>query len=536
MIMLLHYSVPAKLVLDPDRAPAVLAMLEKAGVGMVWLQGYFFGHFDAPMNQLVAARAILEQYNFKTGIISMPVGHPGNSLDPEDLTLDLRIPAHWRYRVDRHGNTVYHCADIEEHMIQDNVAAMKQLKEAGFTDVFLDDDLRMGNHGPEITGCFCDACIHAFNVEYHHDETRETLSNRIGAREQGPLVDDWMDAICKQVNRLVEALAISGTNLGIMVMHRGDERHGIRVDDWKLHVPHLRVGEAHFDDRAFEPPRGKASEVAGMQIHVAGMRFATLYSETTAFPARALSAENWTCKAKLAVALGIPNLFLMGGTWLITENYWHALAEVLPGLQAIAKLAGEDSTQRTTPVHVALGRGDFELPWWPLRAGIPAQPVRANDASPGGEVLLVLGSTRLDKQWLDQLRRYKKVLVDATAWDAIPGMLRCHTSIMRLDRGSGWVARLYQAVLPSMRERGLASRLRRELRGMDQHVPFMESGMDIFVAWVKDKGVILACNLRHDENKGTLRQGDHALGIQFAALELIAVKTSDHGLSIEVRV
>ncbi len=534
--MQLHYSLPAKLVLDRERAPAVFDMLQGAGVGKIWLQGYFFGHLDAPIAKMVEARAVLERCGFQVGIISMPVGHPGNSLDPEDPTLDLRVPPHWRYRIDRHGRTVYHCADIEERMVQDNVDAMVQFKDAGFTDVFLDDDFRMGNHGPEVTGCFCDACIAAFNTRYHRAETRESLGMAIDRRSRDKIIDEWIEYICEKVTRLAKALALPGINLGIMVMHRGDDRHGIRVADWKPAIRYLRVGEAHFGDRDFEPPRGKASEIAGMQLHIAGMLPTELYSETTAFPARALSAANWVCKAKLAVSLGIPNIFLMGGTWLIMQDYWQVLAKALPGLRQIEGLVGDLSYPRIAPVHIALDQGDFELPWWPLRAGIPVRPVLASDTGDDGEVLLVLGTTQLCAQWSGRLRRYKRVLFDDTAVGVNKPLLSGNEASGTLERTPTGIARLVAKVSRDHKERSLATRLRQELRGVDPSVPCFDSGMDIFLAWIKDKGIAVACNLRAGSNEGLLKYGQQTIDVKLNGLEMVAIELGDGGAAIVARV
>ncbi len=534
--MQLHYSVPAKLVLDRGRAPAILDMLHDAGVDKIWLYGYFFGHLEAPIPQLVESRAILERRGFKVGIISVPVGHPGNSIDPDDPTLDVRIPSHWRYRIDRRGRAVYHCGDIEDRMTQDNVEAMAQLKDAGFTDVFLDDDFRMGNHGPEIEGCFCDACMTAFNVAYHRTETRENLGAAIERRDRGKLIEEWTEYICAKVTRLAKALALPGINLGIMVMHRGDDRHGIRVADWKPFVRHMRVGEVHFGDHDFGPPRGKASEIAGMQLHIQQMFPAELYSETTGFPPRALSPANWACKAKIAVALGLPNIFLMGGTWLLTQDYWQAIAKVLPGLREVEGLAGDLAHPRVAPVHVALGQGDFELPWWALRAGIPARPVLAKDDGGDGEVLLVLGRTRLDQQWPERLRRYKRVLFDGTAAVENKAVMSDNPSSLPLERPSRVVIGLFDKFAPLRREQALVAGLRQELRGADKPFPYFSRGMDIFLAWIKDKGIAVACNLRAEQNEGKVIFGTKALDVKLHALEMVAIKLEGADLSIVARV
>ncbi|MEX2758116.1 MAG: hypothetical protein Q6365_022265 [Candidatus Sigynarchaeota archaeon] len=534
--MKLHYSIPAKLVLDPQRRSTMLDMLRNAGVAKLWLHGYFFGHFDAPLGELVEARAVLERHGFEVGIMSMPVGHPGNSLDPDDPAIDLRIPAHWRYRIDRYGRTVYHCADIEDRMVRDNVDAMVQIKDAGFTDVFLDDDFRMGNHGPEVMGCFCDDCIAKFNATYHRTETRESIGLAIARREHGKMIEEWTDHICGKITSMAKTLALPGINLGIMVMHRGDDRHGIRIADLKPYARHMRVGEAHFGNRDFGPARGKASEIAGMQLHIALMYPAKLYSETTCFPPRALSVANWICKAKLAVALGIPNIFLMGGTWLLDPAYWKALANALPGLRAVEGLAGDLSHARVAPVHVAVGQGDFELPWWALRAGIPARPVLASDPGNDGEILLVLGTTQLGPDWSNRLPRYKRVLFDATAAAANKSWLQGNPACRVLERRPPAIAKLLAKVLPNRTEQAFMALLRQELHSLDDSIPCIDKGRDIFLAWIKDKEVAIACNLLEEPNAGRLKIGQQSVDIKFGSLEMVAINLGGGKASIDVRV
>nr|MDO8110926.1 hypothetical protein [Candidatus Sigynarchaeota archaeon] len=533
--MKFHYSLPAKLVLDPARSGRILNMLKDAGVAKVWLRGYFFGHFDAsPVEQLADARELLERNGFETGAVSIPVGHPGRS-DPDDPAFDMRIPPHWRYRMDRHGNPVYSCADIEPKMIADNVAAMKRLGELGFTAVFLDDDARAGNHGPELQGCFCDACIGEFNDTYHHDATRGALSAAIERRERAPVLTDWCRFISSKVTGFVKALSLTGIELGIMVMHRGDERHGIHIPDWNGYAKHLRVGEEHFNDRSFDPPRGKASEIASMQLHIAQMGFARIYSETTAYPARALSAENWVCKVKLAIAFGIPEIFLMGGMWIIDEDYWKKLGVALPKLRAIAGIIGDIIHPRVAPVHVAVGHDDFEIPWWPLLAGLPARAVLPGDTGNDGEILLVLGNATFDSAWQDRASKYKRVLFDANAATRNKKGLSPGIEWSLLERVPASLATLYARITPANREARLARKVRDALHAIDHAVPHVESGTDIFLAWIADKAVVIMCNLRKEPNSARLRYGTSVINIELGALEMAAVKLGAEELSVVQR-
>gem|GEM_PF-469857 len=532
-----HYSLPSKLVLDATKVDAVLSMLETAGVRKIWLYGYFFGHFDAPIEKMIEARDVLKEHGFDTGACSMPVGHPGNSLDPDDPTIDVRIPQHWRYRIDRHGYPVYHCADIEPRMIEDNVAAMKQLRDAGFTSVFLDDDTRQGNWGPEIQGCFCDACIDAFNVKHGREVNRKTLATAITHHRDASLLHDWVTFNCAKVTSLVDALSLPGIELGIMVMHKGDERHGICISDLKARVSHLRVGEDHFSDKSFEQPRHKASEIQSMQVHLARMSPAAVYSETTAFPARALSPENWVFKAKLALVLGIPNLFFMGGTWLVENSYWQTISSNLQEMRWIESHAGSLEHDRFSPVHVAVGEGDFFIPSWPLRAGIPARPVMASVVSGDGAILLVLGTTTLDDAWLGKASSYRAIILDKNAAKCNKRVLDQDSrendlslNVFELDSPKTW--QLFGKSQVEARELNLAASLRRIIGAGGFDFPFMLAGMDIWLEWVKEQSLAIIVNLLDEPNYGILKNGEKTRDISLEPLEIAIFHVDDAGITM----
>jgi hypothetical protein len=264
--MNVFYSMSPQSVLDKEKAEYMFEVLKKAGVNHISLYGYFWGHFESPIQDMIQAREILEKKGFKVLVGSMAVGHPGNSIDADDPNYDLNIPNHWRYRINRQGNPVYHCADIEENMIQDNIQAVKELKNAGFRLLFFDDDTRMGNWGSEIQGCFCDDCIAKFNTKFNHDITRKSLSKLIQKKKDFDILKDWVQFNCDKVTKLVISVALEGIEIGVMVMHRGDERHGIDIPELKKRISniHLRVGEEHFSDQRFGNPIGKASELLGM--------------------------------------------------------------------------------------------------------------------------------------------------------------------------------------------------------------------------------------------------------------------------------
>ncbi len=339
----IHYDVSARDVLTHPDFPRRLNMIKRAGVQHLWLGGYFYGHHESEPEQLDRARKRILDEGFHTGVISLPVGHPGNSLNPDDPTLDLAIHPEWRYRVGRQGKKEYFCACIDETMTRHNRAAAIEYAQMGFTRHFFDDDLRMGNWGNEVRGCFCDSCIEKFNHRTGMHLSRLQLSAAIDA---DPAVREaWIQFSCDKLTSFMRDTVVPGMQSGIMVMHNGGRNHGISIPDIKMAVPGclFRVGELHFDDASYTAPGGRESLSASVKNHLALIGDNPAFSESTVFPAAALSPENWIDKLRLEITLGLRNIFLMSGTWFFTDPYWLALQRALPELNDLA-----DACDQTT--------------------------------------------------------------------------------------------------------------------------------------------------------------------------------------------
>lgn len=332
----INYSVSARDVLNHPGFPERMRMMKAAGVEHLWLFGYFYGHHEADPETIFRARQRLLDEGFQTGVISLPVGHPGNSLNPDDPTLELAIHPDWHYRVDRHGQKEYFCACIDEAMTAHNRAAAVEYAQMGFDRHFFDDDLRLGNWGSEVRGCFCGRCIDAFNRLTGQHFTREQLVSAIDGDPE--LRAAWMRFNCDKLTGFMRDTVVSGMTSGIMVMHNGGPEHGISIPDIRAAVPGclFRVGELHFTDESYAAPEGQASLAASVKNHLALIGDNPAYSETTVFPAAAMSPENWLHRMRLEISLGLRNLFLMSGTWFYSEPYWRALADALPSLRDYA--------------------------------------------------------------------------------------------------------------------------------------------------------------------------------------------------------
>lgn len=491
MDMRINYSLMPQGILEEEHR--LLPILRSAGVDQIWIVDYFYGHHVTTPELAVKARRVVESQGFDgQGIVSVPVGHPGNALNPEDLTLDLRIPDHWRYRINRHGKPVYFCADVEAHMIADNAAAVRLMADHGFTQFFMDDDLRQGNWGREIQGCFCDYCISEFCQHLGQTISRLELSLAIERLDDPVLLEEWTTFQCIKVQHMMYALAEQGQQIGIMVMHQGDERHGLDLAALRTAYPDMlvRVGEMYFSDADYGKTSGKVSQLVGILQHLSLVGRRHSYSETTIFPPRALSPANWVHKMKLTLAAGTENLFFMGGTWIIEDNYWQAEINALPSIKRLALLA---EPERRFPIHVvsgthgALGEA-IDPPALPFLAGLPATPARANDLPSGGEVLLAFGDYDLGKAWECHLGKYDTVICDEAALQRNPFLRDLEVTILPYHIADDKPAALVA--------------LRQALAKTNPSYPWLVEGRDTSLFWL-GAGVLIL-NMLAQVNTGVL--------------------------------
>ena len=420
--MRINYFYDAARIHEPGGDAEYRRMLRRAGVNTLWLAGAYSGRLQAGALQLKQAADTLREEGFDVGAVTIPVGHPGNSLNPEDDSLELSIPSAWRYRQGPDGQPVYHCADIEPVMMEENQRLMEALASAGVSALFHDDDLRMGDWGPQMGGCFCESCISAFNAATGRRETRESLLRGLAGGRDAALCLDWSRDLCRKLGHLVDAMAVQGPRSGIMVMHAGDERHGINLPALSAAHPDMlyRVGEAHFSNEDYAAPQHRASVWCSILQHLALMQGHETFSETTVFPPRALRPDYLLGKARLALAAGVDHIFYMSGTWRMTSDYWDALARGLDGLRDLSTTM--EGVSRIYPVHVANGTAGglcerLQPPLLPFLSGLPCRPVRGGDGDGPADVLLFFGAYRSTDEWAAKFPGYQAVVLDEAAWD-----------------------------------------------------------------------------------------------------------------------
>lgn len=339
MALSFNYDISARDVMHHPEIGKRFSLMKKAGVEHVWLMGYFYGRHECDPEDIYRARKRLLDEGFLTGVISLPVGHPGNALNPDDDTLELEIKSTWQYRIGRNGEKEYFISCINEEMTRDNRKAAEEYAQMGFTRHFFDDDLRLGNWGKKIQGCFCDRCIEKFNRICNASFDRALL-RRAADEEKGleEITRKWVKFNCDKLTQFVKDTRVDQMQSGVMVMHMGDERHGISIPDIKKAVPDcmFRVGEMFFNDESYNDPANREMLKEGVKKHLALIGGNKAYSETTVFPAASMSLDNFLHRMKTEVSLGLRNIFLMSGTWFYSEPYWNLVAQNRPMLEEMA--------------------------------------------------------------------------------------------------------------------------------------------------------------------------------------------------------
>ncbi len=268
---------PAVVVEDRD----LLKTVQQAGVGSVWLAGFFYGHHPYSASLLRQARQCVEDAGMAAHLINVPLGHPGDALGSSDGGFPLTPPKHWQTGRSS-DNRTYAGTSLHPPATEENAAALRQLRKQGFKCCFLDDDFRLARGPGEIGGCYCAQHRKRFLESGGYPDGRwDELLDDVRARRLTPLLHSWTEFTCDELTGSFQAQESGfGRELGIMVMYLGAEKAGIRLEDY-VRAP-FRVGELMFDDASFGSVKGQCR----LEIH--SVMNSNLYSGT-AFDAVFLS-------------------------------------------------------------------------------------------------------------------------------------------------------------------------------------------------------------------------------------------------------
>ena len=334
-----HYDfAPGEILHTPDAAKRI-EMLKAVGVRTIWLDCYTYGTWLASWQEIADAKVLLEQHGFEVQALTVPVGHGSGALLGDGQDPDL--PKSWQNRVNAHGQPVALAACInQEQMIKESREVAKTLQELGFTKLFYDDDLRVGPWGPSLQGCFCPRCMQSFYQKYPQYSGMSGAEILATANEGDALWQAWSDVQCDHVLRFIEQTVPDGMTPGIMVMHNGDQRHGVDIARIKSRFPNalFRVGEGHFEDASFESEMAERAIRTSIQRHLCAIgSVQNAMSESTVYPENALRPENLVRKLELEIRCGLRELFLMSGLFYLDKAYWQAIAKARPALEALAQ-------------------------------------------------------------------------------------------------------------------------------------------------------------------------------------------------------
>jgi hypothetical protein len=311
-----------------EEQPHLLEVIREAGVSAVWLAGFFYGHEPFSLEQLQAARRKVERAGLEAHLVNVPLGHPGDSLGARDGAFPLTPPTRWRPG-QRPDGRVYVGTSLHPPATDENVAALKRLRSAGFRRALLDDDFRLARGPGEIGGCFCDDHRRLFLSQAGYAPARwDELLEDVRNRRLTPLLRRWIEFTCDELTASFRAQQQAfGGELGNMVMYLGAEKAGIRLEDYR-HVP-LRIGELMFNDSAFGPVKGKTDELFSALFHRRFVAPGRAYSETTAFPADRLSARNMAAKLVISTLADVRNTMFMSGLTPFPVEHWTVLKEAM---------------------------------------------------------------------------------------------------------------------------------------------------------------------------------------------------------------
>ena len=320
-----------------ESEPELLELVRGAGVNAVWLAGFFYGHKPFSDEQLDRARRRLERAGLEAHLVNVPLGHPGDSLGSSDSGFPLRAPQHWPLARDA-GGRLFAGTSLHQPATEENAAALRQYRGLSFRRCFLDDDFRVARGPGEIGGCFCDDHRWQFLRAAGLPAQRwSELLEDVRGRRLTRLLRLWLDWQCEALTgSFRQQQRAFGGELGVMVIYLGAEKAGIRLADYRR-VP-FRVGEFMFSDSAFAPVKGKTDELFSVLFH---RRFASpdkAYSETTAYPADALSAQNLAAKLVISTIADVRHTMFMSGLTPFPTEYWAALA---PAMRTQARLHEE---------------------------------------------------------------------------------------------------------------------------------------------------------------------------------------------------
>lgn len=317
--------------------PGLIDIMKNAGITDVWMGSFLQGRWYHTPQELRKYGDFLKSKGLSPHVLTVPLGHPGNALDPSDETLSA-MKKNWKNACTYDGK-LFSGTSIHPPVIEENIDAVEKLAAEGFDTLFLDDDFRLARYPGNIGGCFCDDCKKEFLDNYSYGSADwKILIDSVVKRNPTKVLRSWINYICEKEYNMFKALqdATPQMEVGIMVMYFGAEKAGIALDKYG-DVP-FRVGELMFDDKSFSRVKGKTDELFSSLFHRRFIKPELAYSESTTYPEDALSAKNMAAKLTISLLSDVRNTMFMSGINAFPVEYWKILA---PAMKKSAELHSE---------------------------------------------------------------------------------------------------------------------------------------------------------------------------------------------------
>ena len=322
------------------RFPDYFDLIVNSGITDVWMPVFLNGYWPYQMEEIALWKSKFEKKGIVVQSLSVPLGHPGSSLGG-DPSLDT-TPANWPKGIDLDGKS-YSGTSVHNLITKENQSVIQKVRKAGFQKLFLDDDFRLARSPGQIGGCFCNEHQTEFLNKYGYGNNEWVqLKQNIKDRELSTVLRSWIEFICDDLTHSfrVQQAAAHEVKLGIMVMYLGSEKAGIRLSDYNDTL--FRVGELMFEDKSFNPLKGKTNELFSALFHRRFVKPEMAYSETTAYPADKLSATNMAAKLHITTIADIRNTMMMSGLEPFPLTHFSTFAPVMKKAASIhKKIAGQ---------------------------------------------------------------------------------------------------------------------------------------------------------------------------------------------------
>jgi hypothetical protein len=486
-----------------DMEPGLLDLYRSVGVSDVWVTGFLYGYWHYPIETMEKWRREAEKRGIAAHVINVPLGHPGDSLIAPKGGVPLTPPPYWSTAVLPNG-AKYCGTSLHPPATEENVAAMKRLAATSVKKIFLDDDFRLARSPGMIGGCFCKEHKAQFLKRGGYPESAwKELLDDVNGRRLTPVLRAWTEFLCDQLTACFRAqqAAAPAIQLGPMIMYMGAEKAGIRLADYRDTI--VRIGECHFSDGDFGTVKGKCDELFSVLFHRRFFAPERSYSETTAFPAAALSAKNLAAKLVISTIADVRHTMFMSGLTPFPRDRWDTLAPAIKRESAFHdQLAGH--APRGPLKHYWGERGRLISDDNPyslfLAMGVPFEVTE----TPAADGFTFLGD------------------FDAAAVQPKEAKSSNATFIVR--SGSAQAAtpatgfRIVPESLPEL------FKLKREIVSKLDNTPYVEQDAPVVCAWYPTARCVLLWNLSDRREELTVRCGDQRRNVSVGGLESAIVE------------